>query len=66
MWQLDSDATNASSGSTAAGSEPGTGTTWGDDDPATTAPPSKRQRCAREYLRSKNGASPRVHSIVAV
>ena len=48
MWQLDSEATNASSGSTAVGSDCGAGTTCGDDEPGTTAPPSKRQRCARE------------------
>jgi len=46
-WQLDSDATNASSGSIAAGSDNGTGTAWGDDDAGTSTPPSKVQRCAR-------------------
>ena len=34
MWQLDSEATKASSGSTAAGSDSGTGTTCGEDEPA--------------------------------
>ena len=41
-------ATRASSGSTPAGSDIGTGTLDGADDAGTTAPPSKRQSCARE------------------
>ena len=47
MWQLDSDETKASSGSTADGSEKGKGTTPGEDDPAHSAPPSKINRCRR-------------------
>jgi hypothetical protein len=47
MWQLDSAATSASSGSTPAGSEKGTRTTLGEDEAGTSAPPSKLQRCAR-------------------
>ena len=47
MWQLDSAETNASSGSTAAASEYGSGTTCGDDEPGTSMPPSKRSRCRR-------------------
>ena len=47
MWQLAIDATNASSGSTAAGSDIGTGTTCGDDDPGISTPPSNRSRCLR-------------------
>jgi hypothetical protein len=47
MWQLEIAATNASSGSTAAASEYGSGTECGDDDPATSAPPSKRHACRR-------------------
>lgn len=43
MWQLEIDATNASSGSTASALEYGTGTECGDDDAATSAPPSNRQ-----------------------
>ena len=42
MWQLDSDATNASSGSTYDGFDIGTGTTEGDDDASIVVPPSKR------------------------
>jgi hypothetical protein len=47
MWQLDREATIASSGSTAEASDRGTGTPAGDDDPGTTAPPSKVQLWAR-------------------
>ena len=47
MWQLDSAATNASSGSTPAGSERGTRTTCGDDEARTIAPPSNSHSCAR-------------------
>jgi hypothetical protein len=57
MWQLDSDATNASSGSTPAGSEKGTLTTLGEDEAGTTAPPSNAQLCARLYLPSVNRSS---------
>ena len=42
MWHVESDATNASSGSIAAGSENGTRTTLGDDEPGTSMPPSRR------------------------
>jgi hypothetical protein len=47
MWQLESDATNASSGSTAAGFDSGTLTALGDDDAATRTPPSNSHSCAR-------------------
>src|SRR6187455_1535809 len=50
MWQLDSDATYASSGSTFAGFESGTRTTAGDEEAGTESPPSKVQVCSREYL----------------
>src|SRR3954447_7622893 len=50
MWQLDSEATNASSGSTLAGFDSGARTTAGDDDAGTVSPPSKLQVCSREYL----------------
>ncbi|BCR22963.1 hypothetical protein KAM426_04900 [Aquipseudomonas alcaligenes] len=43
MWQLDNEATKASSGSTAATSEQGNGTTCGEDDAGTSTPPSNRQ-----------------------
>ncbi|MNN79796.1 hypothetical protein D3C81_1964700 [compost metagenome] len=55
----------ASSGSTPAGSDIGTGTPAGDEEPGTTAPPSKRQTWARLYRLSMKGCSPRVHSTVA-
>ena len=48
MWQLDIEATNASSGSTADALENGAGTTDGDAEAGTTWPPSKLQLCARE------------------
>ena len=47
MWQEDKEATNASSGSTPAGSDIGTGTTCGLDEAGTTAPPSNAHSCAR-------------------
>src|SRR5689334_4978682 len=50
MWQLDRDATNASSGSTAFAFENGAGTTDGEDDAGTVRPPSNVQVCSREYL----------------
>ena len=49
MWQLDSEATNASSGSTPAASDQGAGTMCGQAEAGTTAPPSKLQLCARLY-----------------
>src|SRR4029077_1794180 len=50
MWQLEIDATNASSGSMLAGLDRGTRTTAGDDDAGTVSPPSKLQPCSREYF----------------
>ena len=48
LWQrAASDATNASSGSTAEASDIGNGTDEGDDEPAHSAPPSKRNMCRR-------------------
>jgi hypothetical protein len=47
MWQLAMAATNASSGSTAEGSDCGTGTTCGEDEPAISTPPSNRILCRR-------------------
>jgi len=44
MWQLESDATKASSGSTACASDIGNGTDDGADEPGTSMPPSKRIR----------------------
>src|SRR2546428_74859 len=50
MWQLESDATKASSGSTLAGLENGTRTAAGEDDAATVIPPSNLHVCSREYV----------------
>src|SRR4051794_35776776 len=50
MWQLERDATNASSGSTAFAFENGAGTTDGEDEAGTVMPPSNVQVCSREYL----------------
>ena len=50
MWQLEIEATNASSGSTWAGFDHGFGTDDGAGDAGTTTPPSKAQLCSREYL----------------
>jgi hypothetical protein len=47
MWQLDSAATSASSGSTAFSADSGTRTTCGEDEAGTSTPPSKCQVCAR-------------------
>ena len=47
MWQLDSEATKASSGSTAASTDIGTRTTCGEAEAGTSSPPSKCQVCAR-------------------
>src|SRR5262245_40311469 len=67
MWHDESAATSASSGSTAVGSDIGTRTDAGALDAFTTAPPSKRHSCAREYLLSLNGASgARVQTTVAM
>ena len=47
MWQLESAATSASSGSTAASTDIGTRTTFGEEEAGTSMPPSKRQLWAR-------------------
>jgi hypothetical protein len=64
MWQLESDATKASSGSTADSIEKGNGTICGEEEARTTAPPSKLQECAREYFPSINCTPPRSHVTV--
>ena len=67
MWQDDSDATKASSGSTASFFESGGGTTLGELDAGTVTAPSNRHSWPREYLLSVNAASPgRVQITVAV
>lgn len=47
MWQLESDATKASSGSTYAGFDIGGGTTFGAGEAGMVKPPSKLQVCSR-------------------
>jgi len=47
MWQLDSAATNASSGSTFSATACGNGTMCGDADAGTTRPPSNAHSWAR-------------------
>src|SRR5688572_24105425 len=57
MWQLEMEATNASSGSTRFGSPQ----RWGADEAGTSTPPSNRHTCERSYFVS-NSAPPRVHT----
>src|ERR1017187_4037767 len=66
MWQLEMDATKASSGSTCAGFENGTGTTDGEADAGTVKPPSNVQVCSREYLPLRKSGPVRSHLIVAL
>src|SRR3977135_1054017 len=65
MWQLESAATSASSGSTAASTDNGTRTTCGEEDAGTSRPPSKRQGVARLERLSGNAAAPRAQWIPA-
>src|SRR4051794_27514134 len=58
MWQDDSEATNASSGSTLAGSFHGAGTTCGLGEAGTVRPPSKLHSCARLYWPLAKSPSP--------
>src|SRR5262245_53263503 len=57
MWQLDSAATSASSGSTASAREKGTFTDNGEEEAETFTPPSNDHSCARLNLPSAK-ASP--------
>ena len=66
MWQLDSEATNASSGSTLAGLEKGIRTAAGDDDAGTVMPPSNVQLCSREYVPFRNSPCECVQRIFAL
>src|SRR5437763_8661814 len=67
MWHDDSEATNASSGSTPFGSFQGAGTMCGLGEAGTTAPPSKTHSCARLYWPLAKSPSPvRLQRIVAV
>jgi hypothetical protein len=66
MWQLEMDATNASSGSTYAGFEYGVGTTEGDGEARTVTPPSKLHVCSREYLPLRKSGLVRVQLIIAL
>jgi hypothetical protein len=66
MWQLEMEAMKASSGSTCAGLENGTGTTDGEADAGTMTPPSNVQVCSREYLPVRKSGLVRCHLIVAL
>src|SRR5450432_4541851 len=66
MWQLEMEATKASSGSTCAGLENGTGTTEGETDAGTVTPPSNVQVCSREYLPFRKSGLVRCHLMVAL
>src|SRR4029077_6161886 len=66
MWQLEIDATNASSGSMLAGLDRGTRTTAGDDDAGTVNPPSKLQPCSREYFPVMKSGAAHFQVIVAL
>src|SRR5260370_13186728 len=68
MWQLAIDATKASSGSTWAGFEKGTGNTEGAGDAGTVTPPSKVHVCSRENrpLRKASPSAGRAQRTVAL
>ena len=66
LWQLATDATNASSGSTLAGFEYGAGTLAGAADAGTVTPPSKVQVCSRENFPLRNSSLVRVQVTVAL
>src|SRR5260370_42384155 len=66
MWQLEIAATNASSGSTCAGFEYGTGTTDGDGEAGTVRPPSNVQVCSREYLPLRKSGLVRFQPMIAL
>src|SRR5690349_11734121 len=59
------DATKASSGSTWAGFDHGTGTAEGEDDAGTVTPPSKDQVCSREYFPREKPSLVRFQTTVA-
>src|SRR5215831_11523306 len=65
MWQLEIEATSASSGSMPAGFEYGAGTTLGDGEARTVKPSSKLQVCSREYLPLRKSGPVRFHAMVA-
>src|SRR5215510_12096768 len=66
MWQLEIDATNASSGSTLAGFEKGARTAAGDGEAGTVTPPSNVQVCSREYVPFRKSPCECVHLMVAL
>jgi hypothetical protein len=66
IWQAESAETKTSSGSTAAGSDRGTGTTTGDDDPGNETPPSNSIVCRRLYFPSTKTCESRFHTTFAV
>src|SRR6267154_5942057 len=66
MWQLEIDATKASSGSTAFALEYGAGTTDGEEDAGTVTSSSKVQVCSREYLPLRKSGPFRFHVMRAL
>src|ERR1039457_1659893 len=66
MWQLEIAATKASSGSTQAGLDHGAGTTCGEGDAGTVAPPSNVHVCSREYLPLRKSGLVHCHLMVAL
>src|SRR5581483_6137349 len=66
MWQLDSAATRASSGSTASARDRGRRTDDGAEEAGTVMPPSNDQVWARLYLPSLKTAPSRFQDTVAV
>src|SRR5262249_39650731 len=66
MWQLETAATNASSGSTFAGFEYGRGTTEGDGEAGTVMPPSNSHVCSREYFPLRKSGLVRFQPMMAL
>jgi hypothetical protein len=66
MWQLEMAAMKASSGSTFAGFDQGTGTIDGDGEAGTVSPPSNIQVCSREYLPSRKSGPAHFQLMVAL
>src|ERR1043166_9076694 len=66
MWQLEMEATKASSGSTLAAFDHGAGTPDGDGEAGTMAPPSNVQVCSREYLPFAKSGPVRFQRMVAL
>src|SRR3972149_7357991 len=66
MWQLETAATKASSGSTLAGFDHGIGTADCDGEAGTVTPPSNDQVCSREYRPLRKSGPLRFQRMVAL